>query len=105
MLCFAEGCDDKPQEATEALFEAAEAGDLKRVQALVADGADVNATRSHGVTALDMVASRGYTESMMRLRANVSTRRHLSSGAGISCIGAPAKPSLSIGVTSHGRIR
>jgi ankyrin repeat protein len=51
------------------LLEAVEAGDLKKAQKLIANGANTNQTNSHGFTALFIAAGRG-DEKMTQLLLN-----------------------------------
>ena len=57
---------NKPDAATLALWRAAEAGDLREVETLLARVADVNARNEHGVTALMRAAQHG-NASVVRL--------------------------------------
>lgn len=51
------------------LIQAVKIGDIKRVQALLVTGADVNASDRDGTTALMFAALRGYTEIVQILLA------------------------------------
>ena len=54
--------------ASMSLFEAASKGDTEKVQALLAKGADVNAKRDDGVTALMEAKKKGHKEIVQLLK-------------------------------------
>jgi outer membrane protein assembly factor BamB len=77
------------QSANEALFEAARAGDVARIEAALAQGADVNATSRYNVTALIFAASNGRLEAVRALVArganvNAQDSFYRSSAAGMA---------------------
>ena len=60
LLCY--GGQKKLSQSDKALLEAAEKGDLKKVQQLLEKGADLNATNDYGLMPLHQAAYGGHTE-------------------------------------------
>ncbi|MBI5232961.1 MAG: ankyrin repeat domain-containing protein, partial [Deltaproteobacteria bacterium] len=61
------------------LIEAAKAGDIEKAKHLLAKGADVNARRNDGATALMMASLQGHAEvvkGLLAKRADVNARRN-----------------------------
>jgi len=69
VVVFAAVCVANAQSANEALFEAARAGDVARIEAALAQGAGINATSRYNVTPLIFAASNGRLEAVKLLVA------------------------------------
>lgn len=75
---LAQARDAARVEASQALFEAVQANDMAGAQASVANGADVKAQDSWGLTPIDVAVDRGFYDIAHFLLAVRNTRREVA---------------------------
>eukprot|EP00927_Polykrikos_kofoidii_P016900 TRINITY_DN17672_c0_g1_i1.p1 TRINITY_DN17672_c0_g1~~TRINITY_DN17672_c0_g1_i1.p1 ORF type:complete len:1232 (+),score=222.28 TRINITY_DN17672_c0_g1_i1:214-3909(+) len=81
---------DSQAERTEEFFKAASACDMRRLEALMEAGVDIDATDEYGQTALFLVACRGHLGSMRSLLEGGASYELPANGGSTAAVGASA---------------